>query len=87
MADTPTRRIRLALTLGADDLTELASALEQIARDIDTGHITEQTKRLGSGGVGSGFTLTLDVDPEQTGARYHAQLNEWIRSRHPAASS
>lgn len=83
-AGPPQRRLRLVLDIEADDLTELAVALEMLAMDIATGQITEQTRRYASGGLTSGYGLTLTCDQDQTGGRYREQLSEWVRARKEA---
>lgn len=82
--DPPHRRLRLVLDLEADDVLEMAAALEMLAMDIATRHITEQTRRYGSGGLTSGYQLTLTCDSAQTGDRYREQLSRWSVDRRQA---
>lgn len=76
----PERRLRLDLTLHADDLHEVATSLLNIARDLEIEGREERERT--SGGYRSGHTLELTVtDPDMDGDRYRAELSEWVRRR------
>lgn len=81
----PVRRYQLALVLGADDWDELVHALEQFAFHADTYLRPMADGDVGwngaSGGVASGYSYDVRVDPTMTHERYVEELNAHIAFR------
>lgn len=80
----PKRRLHLTLDLGADDLTELTSALHLLANDLEYEGVEERTTT--SGGSGSGYHLTLTCDRLMTATKYRHDLAVWAEHRRLASS-
>lgn len=74
--DPPHRAFRLTLKLEADNLREMAMALEHIAGTAERGELTTGV----SGGVGNGYIYELLHDPAQTHAKYFEAVHEYLDS-------
>lgn len=80
MADElPQRRLRLQLDLQADDLHEMAGALQSLAVDLEVDG--REQREVTTGSYAWGGHLTLDVDEDQDHDRYYAQLRAWMQQR------
>ncbi len=79
MADTPHRRLRLQLTVEADNLDHLCRALDQISCDLDLDRQEERV--VTSGGYHTGWHLPLLCNPDmdEDGDQYRADLADWLR--------
>lgn len=73
----PSRAFRLTLKLEADDRHELASALINMAHQIERDQLTVGV----SGGAYSGAIYELLTDPAQTHQRYFEQVQEYLRDK------
>lgn len=73
----PMRAFRLTLKLEADDRTELAWALRNMADQIEREQLTVGV----SGGPHSGAIYELLADPTQTHERYFREVQEYLREK------
>lgn len=71
----PKRRLRLALDLGADDLSTLGAALRSIAHDLE--YEDREERETTSGGYSDGYHLELTCDPAMTGDLFREELEAW----------
>lgn len=79
MSKPPTRALTLKLALQADTWQDLISALEEISTSLvirDAGNVDRC-----SGGVLSGYTLTVTHDPDRTPGEYVRDLIAWRKAR------
>ena len=77
MTDKPERRHKLIAVVEADTVQDLADRLENMARDIARGELTQGV----SGGGTSGAIYSYKVNPEQTHDAYFKQIEEHLRER------
>lgn len=73
----PKRACRLTLTLEADTRDEMASALENIAMQLDRGEMTRGV----SGGYSSGYVYEYTEAEHPTHDEYVAALNAYLAEK------
>lgn len=78
MPDRPTppeRRMQLTLDMYADDRDSLATALRRLADKVEIDQIGPGEGA--SGGWSDGYSYRITEDPDMTGDRFRAELEEW----------
>lgn len=78
MPSEPKRKHQLTLTIGADSLEDLQSAMRQLADELRE----PGTKSVG-GGYRWGHILEHKVDPSQTAEKFREQLDAYIATIKP----
>jgi hypothetical protein len=71
--------LEIKLNLGADDVKELARALENIAYDIERDGREE--REVTSGGWAAGWHYSLTCNPDMTGDLYRDLLTLYVEQR------
>ena len=76
----PRRRFHLTLQAGADDWKELRGAAREIVEYLDeriAASPEQQEINSVTGGVGIGWSVKLEEDPEMTHDRYFEMIEEY----------
>lgn len=75
MSDKPKRAVEVTLRIGADDWASVRDDLDHLLyRLVAEGELRSSIK----GGDSSGYILDVELHPEMTHDRYHAELDAYL---------
>lgn len=77
--EIPNRRHTVKIEIGADEWEDVLSALDEIASDLS--QYGDGVVDINSGGPSCGYTVTGEVDPDMTHARYFELVHAYLAER------